>query len=147
MTSFPEMQTGVLGDVEPPDEATLSQMHQSGFVLHAREGKITQVPAERCRLPHDPDGHPQGANVSMAADGTVYVAMSDKICKSTDGGRSWTSFEHREPRLSHFNRHCGAAPGIKFLRSRSNSLTPTVRITACFTWAVIRFCVPSSAAT
>ena len=112
MHEYPSLRTGILGGVDPPSEDELNRMQAGSYVLHARDGKISRAPAERVRLPDDPNGHPQGANVAMAADGTVYVAMSDKICKSADGGRSWQVIEHREQRLSHFNTHCGAVPTV-----------------------------------
>ncbi len=35
-------------------------MHESQYILRARGGKLTDVPAEKHLFPHDPEAHPQG---------------------------------------------------------------------------------------
>ena len=103
------MQTGVLGGVDPPSIDELALMQRGAYVLRAHGGQITRVPAEKTRLPRDPNGHPQGANVAMAPDGSVYVAQSRSVCKSTDGGRTWSAYDHQGTDVDHFNRGCGCA--------------------------------------
>ena len=90
MERLADMQTGILGGVESPTKKELSRMQQGPYVLRARGGRITEVPSEKAKLPHDPKGHPQGANVALINDGTLYVAISDGACISKDGGRTWT---------------------------------------------------------
>lgn len=46
-------------------------MHESPYILHARDGKLTKVVVEKSRLPANAmQGH-QGIQVAMAEDGTV----------------------------------------------------------------------------
>ena len=66
-------------------------MHEGSYVLRASGGKLTRVPVEKSRLPHDPKFHPQGGKVYMVSDDLVYVKQATLLCKSTDGGRTWTS--------------------------------------------------------
>ena len=91
-----QLQTGVLGGVDVPSPEDLAAMHKGAYILHARGGKLTKVPAEKSLLPHDPQGHVQAVSTALAPDGTVYVNQPSIMCKSTDGGRTWTSHEHQE---------------------------------------------------
>lgn len=45
-------------------------------------------------MPHDPKGHIQILATALSPlDGnTVYVNQGSLMCKSTDGGRTWTSY-------------------------------------------------------
>jgi len=90
------MDTGVLGDTPMPTTEVLKEMHKSKYILHARGGKLTKVPVEKNLLPHDPKVNPQGVQATLAPDGTVYVTLATIICKSTDGGRIWTSHPRGE---------------------------------------------------
>ncbi len=67
----------------------LEAMQAGPYILHARAGKLSRVPAEKTLLPHDPQGHVQLVEVAMAPDGTLYVNQNTSMCRSTDGGRSW----------------------------------------------------------
>jgi len=51
------------------------------------------VPVQKNLLPHDPEAHPQAISAALAPDGTVYAGLASIICKSTDGGRTWTAHE------------------------------------------------------
>jgi len=84
--------TGVLGGVSIPAPEVLKTMHKGQYILHAHKGKLTKVPVEKNLLPHDPKVNPQGVQAALAPDGTVYVTQATIICKSTDGGRTWTSY-------------------------------------------------------
>lgn len=84
------LNTGTLGGVTVSREE-LAWMQKSPYILRARDGRLTKVAAEKVKLPHDPKGHPQGANVMLLADGTIYVRQPTTMCKSIDGGRTWTS--------------------------------------------------------
>jgi len=53
------MDTGCLGGVPHPTEEELAAMQKDQYILHARGGKLTKVPAEKSQLPHDPKGHIQ----------------------------------------------------------------------------------------
>jgi glucose/arabinose dehydrogenase len=46
-------------------------MQKGQYVLHARQGKLTKVPAEKTLLPHDPKGHHQSIDIAIGPDGTV----------------------------------------------------------------------------
>ena len=85
------LDTGQLGGVPHPSPQTLLEMHRSSYILHAREGQLTRMPVEKSRLPHDPKAHPQAVQSFLGPAGTVYVALASIICKSTDGGRTWTA--------------------------------------------------------
>ena len=87
----PKLGTNRLGGVDVPSAEVLKQMHDSQYILHAARGKLTQIPAEKTLLPHSDDMSPQGAHVDVGPDGMVYVQQSQILCKSTDGGRTWTS--------------------------------------------------------
>ena len=87
----PKLQTNRLGGVDVPSAAVLKEMHHSQYILHAVDGKLTRVPVEKTLLPHSDDMSPQGTHVDVGTDGTVYVKQSQVLCKSTNGGRTWTS--------------------------------------------------------
>ena len=48
------LDTLVLGGVDPSAEQ-LAAMHRSNYILHARDGKLSEIPVEKSRLPHDPE--------------------------------------------------------------------------------------------
>ena len=77
MERLADRQTGILGGVDSPTKEELARMQRSDYVLRGRDGRITEVPAEKAKLPHDPKGHVQAANVALTADGTLYVAHSE----------------------------------------------------------------------
>ena len=87
----PKLHTNRLGGVDVPSAEVLKQMHDSQYILHAAGGKLTRVPVEKTLLPHSDDMSPQGTHVDVGPDSTVYVKQSQILCKSTDGGRTWTS--------------------------------------------------------
>ena len=93
-----------LGGVVEPSRDELAAMQKGSYVLHAREGRLSRVPAEKTLLPHDPKGHPQRVHAAMAPDGTVYFSQGSVVSKSTDGGRTWSSHELT----------LGAAPNCSF---------------------------------
>ena len=82
------LQTGTLGGVPNPDDATLKAMHAGSYILHARGGKLTNVPVEKIKLPGRL-GEGGGAPI-LGPDGAVYVHRRSIMCKSTDGGRTWS---------------------------------------------------------
>ena len=102
MEDLSDLQTGILGGVDAPTRDDLGRMQHSPYVLRARDGRITEVPAEKATLPHDPKGHPQAANVALTADGTLCVAHSEGGCISTDGGRTWTLERFVAPEGGHW---------------------------------------------
>ena len=102
MECLSDMQTGILGGVDAPTKDDLARMQQNSYVLRGREGRITEVPAEKAMLPHDPKGHPQGANVAQTADDTLYMAHSEGACISKDGGRTWTLERFAAPEGGHW---------------------------------------------
>jgi len=100
------MDTACLGGVPLPTAEELAAMHKlqkvpflQDYILHARGGKLTKVAVEKSLLPHDPKGNVQAVSIALAPDGAVYVNQGSIMCKSTDGGRTWTSHE------------CGWGPG------------------------------------
>lgn len=87
------LQTYNMGGVEEPSGEHLAAMQKGQYILHAQSGKLTKVAVEKSKLPYDPRGHSQMANVAMAPDGTIYVNQTTLMCKSTDGGRTWSSHQ------------------------------------------------------
>ena len=87
----PKLRTSRLGGVDVLSAEVLKQMHDSQYIWHAAGGKLTRVPVEKTLLPHSDDMSPQGTHVDVGPDSTVYVKQSQILCKSTDGGRTWTS--------------------------------------------------------
>jgi photosystem II stability/assembly factor-like uncharacterized protein len=87
----PFLDTRALGGVAHPSRGELLAMHEGSYVLRASGGKLTRVPVEKFKLPHDPKFHPQGGDVYMVSDDLVYVKQAALLCKSTDGGRTWTA--------------------------------------------------------
>jgi hypothetical protein len=92
--------TGVLGGVPPPTDDVLKKMHAGQCILHARDGKLNPVKVEKVKLPGKLGE--EGGFISMRPDGTVYVMRRTVICKSADGGRSWTSHKHAPELSDHF---------------------------------------------
>jgi len=94
-----QLQTGTLGGVPNPDGAALRAMHEGSYILHARGGKLTNVPVEKVKLPGKLGE--EGTPIAMGPDGAVYVIRHTIMCKSTDGGRTWQSHKHA-PELNGF---------------------------------------------
>ncbi len=86
-----------MGGVTEPSDDELAAMQAGQYVLHARAGKLTQVPVEKARLAHDPDGHTQRVQVCLHPDGTIYVSQGTQMSKSADGGRSWEAYDSPWP--------------------------------------------------
>ena len=93
MIRMPELKTGVMGGVEVPAREELLAMREDSYILRAREGELTRVPAEKCLLPHDPKANPQAIYAARSPDGAVYVRLASLMCRSTDGGQTWGSYE------------------------------------------------------
>lgn len=85
---IPRLKTGVMGGVKIPSDQELAAMNSGQYVLHARGGKLTKVPVEKSRVPHG------GLNLVMASNGTFFFRNDNAMVKSTDGGRTWTSYPH-----------------------------------------------------
>ena len=88
-----KLQTDELGGVPHPSVEQLVAMHKGEHVLRARNGKLTRVPAEKTVLPFDPEFHPQGGIVYHATDELIYARQATLMSKSTDGGRTRTSWK------------------------------------------------------
>jgi len=89
----PDLQTDRLGGVDVPSPEELLTMREAGYLLRARGGELTRVPAEKAVLPLDSQINPQGVQcgVRRAPNGDVYVLQPLLVCRSTDGGRTWES--------------------------------------------------------
>ena len=87
----PNVETRRMGGVDAPDANVLRKMHAGQYVLRAANGKLTEVPASRVLLPHSDAMSPQAVQVDIGPKGAIYVRQSEILCKSIDGGRSWTS--------------------------------------------------------
>ena len=86
-----------MGGVTEPSHDELAAMQAGQYVLHARAGKLTQVPVGKARLAHDPNGHTQRVQVNLHPDGTIYVSQGTLMSKSADGGRSWEAYDSPWP--------------------------------------------------
>ena len=87
----PPLATGLLGGIRTVTAHDLETMQAGEYVLHARDGLLSKVPAEKSRLPHDPEGHVQRVAVLQAPGGTLFVKQYTILCKSADGGKTWSS--------------------------------------------------------
>ena len=90
------MDTGVLGGVPVPSQDELAAMQRQPYVLRARGGELSQAPARKVPLPHDPHGHVQRTCAALAPDGTIYVNQNSILCKSTDAGQSWSWYPRQD---------------------------------------------------
>jgi hypothetical protein len=89
----PSLKTARLGGVDVPSANVLKTMHDSSYILHACDGKLSEVPVEKVLLPSDQETSPQAIQLVKAPDSTVYANLGNIICKSKDGGRSWTAHD------------------------------------------------------
>ena len=87
----PQVKTAALGGVDVPTADVLRKMQLNQYILRAVGGKLTEVPVSRVVLPHSNGMSPQSVMVDLGPGGTVYVRQSEILCKSADGGRTWTS--------------------------------------------------------
>ena len=84
----PSLKTARLGGVDVPSADTLKTMYHSSYILHARGGKVSEVPVEKVMLPPDRETSPQAIQLVKAPDSTVYSNLGNIICKSSDEGRT-----------------------------------------------------------
>ena len=87
----PTVRTEEMGGVPLPSKHELEKMHRSQYILHASKGRMTRLAVEKALLPHDQPMSPQGAQIDLGPDGTLYVKLASKLAKSVDGGRTWTA--------------------------------------------------------
>lgn len=87
----PNIKTARLGGVDIPAVAELKKMHASQYILRARQGALTRVPVRRVLLPHDGSANPQSIQLIKAPQGVIYANLASLICKSTDGGLTWSA--------------------------------------------------------
>ena len=97
-----------LGGVDVPSADRLREMHGSPYILHARGGELKEVPAEKVLLPRETNTSPQSVDLKLAPDGTLYSRHRHIICKSIDGGRTWSAHRKAE-RLGFFEVLPGGA--------------------------------------
>ena len=72
-----------------PDQ--LQGLHRGDYILHARDGKLTEIAVEKIRLPLDPAVYNgQQLGFQAAPDGTLYATTHTQVSKSIDGGKTWT---------------------------------------------------------
>ena len=83
--------TGTIGGVPNPSRDELLAMHEAPYILRACSGKLTKLAVHKSRLPADPKQNHQGIKVVMNQEGIVYARLTSVMCKSADGGRTWTS--------------------------------------------------------
>jgi hypothetical protein len=79
------------GVIITPDQ--LREMQANDYILHARDGELRKVAAEKIRLPLDPQGHIQRLGLVLAPDGTIYAAQQTIFSRSRDGGKTWEHLE------------------------------------------------------
>lgn len=87
----PQVKTAALGGVDVPTVDVLQKMHLDQYILRAADGNLTEVPVERVVLPHSNGMSPQKVHVEQGPGDVIYVCQTELLCKSTDGGRSWTA--------------------------------------------------------
>ena len=90
------LSTQDLGGVKVTD-GQFREMQAGDYILHARGRKLEKVDVEKIRFPVDPEGHVQCVSLAQAPGGTIYTAQRTIVSKSTDGGRTWEHFHHRDP--------------------------------------------------
>ena len=83
------MDTRVLGGVEvtPQD---MEAVDKGSHILHGRNGKLSKVQVEKSQLPDETPPDFVEIRTTIAVDGNIYVNATHGICKSMDGGRTWT---------------------------------------------------------
>lgn len=82
-----------LGGLKEPSGDELAKMQASDYILHARDGQLTKIPAQKATLPYDPFGHTQRVEIARAPDGAIYVNQTTVMSKSIDGGLTWQGYE------------------------------------------------------
>ena len=97
LVAGPPLKTDRLGKLAVPSDTVLKEMQAGKYFLHARAGRLERVPVEKVKLPGA--AGEEGGLLALGPGGTVYVGRRTLLCKSTDGGRHWTSYE-RSPDLA-----------------------------------------------
>ena len=97
LVAGPPLKTDRLGKLPVPSVTVLKEMQAGKYFLHARAGRLERVPVEKVKLPGA--AGEEGGLLALGPGGTVYVGRRTLLCKSTDGGRHWTSYE-RSPDLA-----------------------------------------------
>lgn len=95
---FTNLKTNKLGGVAAEAEE-LRRMQAGDYILHARGGKLEEVPVEKVTFPLDPKGHVQSLGLDVAGDGTIYASQASIVSKSTDGGKTWKHFQGDSDKL------------------------------------------------
>ena len=75
----------------------LRSMQEGDYILHAKDGRLSKVPVQKTRLPHDPCGHVQRLALFVGHDKTIYAAQCSVLSRSTDGGKTWTHLRRETP--------------------------------------------------
>jgi len=99
----PVLDTTFLGGVKNVTPQDLVEMQNGQYILHARDGVLSKIPAEKYVMPRDPRDHGQRVNLAIGPDGSCYVMQASIMSKSIDGGRSWTTYAHYHPQFQRDN--------------------------------------------
>lgn len=102
MMTEPALKTDRLGGVDVPSAQVLEKMHNSGYVLRARDGELSEVPAEKVLLPREQETSPQAVQVVKAPDGRIFANLAHIICQSSDGGKTWEAHDKPLEGLGYF---------------------------------------------
>ena len=82
-----------MGNVIEPSRDELALMQRSPYILHAKNGILTKIPAQKTLLPHDPKGGVQQIHATISPNKTIYFSHGSIISKSTDNGKTWSTHE------------------------------------------------------
>lgn len=81
----PNLKTACLGGADIPSANTLETMHHSPYILHARGGRLSEVPVEKVLLPSDRETSPQAIQLVKASDSSSQAGNSwEAVRNNTD---------------------------------------------------------------
>lgn len=87
----PNLETAHIGGVQMPSAEALKNMHGGQYILRAGQKRLTKVEVEKTLLPHCPKVGVQHVQVDVGPEDTIYSLQRTNLCKSTDGGRTWSA--------------------------------------------------------
>lgn len=84
-------------------EQQLHDMHAGDYILHARSGKLKEIPVQKTRMPLDPKAHYQLLSLIVSPRQIIYATQETIISRSKDGGNTWEHLKRNIHSLVQFN--------------------------------------------